>query len=216
MIKVETADDLRRYFNVSRETMIRLERYEALLGRWQKKVNLVSDATLSQFWSRHVEDSVQLLNIVSEKAKKWIDLGSGGGFPALVIAQFWAEQEDKEIHLVESDARKCAFLRMVARETGVKVKIHEMRIEGVIKEVDNIKFDVISARALAPLNKLLGLSAPLFCKNTRAFFLKGKRWQEELTVAKQYWKVDYELVNSMISSEGKVLVLKKPERINNM
>ncbi|MEL0072128.1 MAG: 16S rRNA (guanine(527)-N(7))-methyltransferase RsmG, partial [Rhodobiaceae bacterium] len=169
--------------------------YQALLGKWQQKINLVGPATLAQFWERHVLDSAQLLALAGAQRRVWLDLGSGGGFPGLVLAIMLADNTENaspdtsHVHLVESDRRKSAFLQAVIRETGVPASVHNCRIE--VLATDNPPFladiQAISARALADLSHLLDLLAPFFNSSTIALLHKGRDWQDELTRAEKIW-----------------------------
>jgi 16S rRNA (guanine527-N7)-methyltransferase len=210
-------------FHVSRETRKALEIYEALLIKWQKTINLVGPSTVDLFWERHAADSAQLLDLVPVTSKTWLDIGSGGGFPGLVIAMLWLgasgagaaggdENAGRHVHLIESDQRKCAFMRAVIRETGAPATVHEGRIEAFIDEKTAFfgRIDVVSARALAPLPKLVGMAAPFFESHTKGVFLKGKEWQEELTQARQSWKIDCMAVESRTDKAARVLLCECP------
>lgn len=142
-----------RLVPVSRETLERLDAYVALLGRWRKAVNLISESTFAEVWTRHVADSAQLLDLATE-AKIWVDMGSGAGFPGLVIAIQLADQPNARVHLIESDQRKCAFLREAARVTDAPAIVHNERIETAASGITDV-VDAVSARALAPLPKLI-------------------------------------------------------------
>jgi len=209
-------------FNVSRETRLALEIYETLLQKWQKSINLVGPSTLDQFWHRHAADSAQLLELAPNSAQSWLDLGAGGGFPGLIIAMMWLGREpqgDFQVHLVESDQRKCTFMRTVIRETGCPATVHEGRIEAFSAEwltpekATSPGFDVISARALAPLPKLLELASPFYEIHTKGLFLKGKGWEEELTQARQLWKVECESITSRTDPSGRILVCEYPQKL---
>lgn len=209
-------------YNVSRETRLALEIYETLLIKWQKSINLVGPSTLDQFWWRHAADSAQLLALAPKHATQWLDIGAGGGFPGLVVAMIWlgqADQEERKVHLVESDQRKCAFMRTVIRETGCPALVHECRIEAFApsrdahNEMGGRGFDVISARALAPLPKLFDLAVPFYEIHTKGLFLKGKGWEEELTQARQLWKVECDIVTSHTDAAARVLVCNYPQKI---
>ena len=193
--------------HVSRETIGRLALYESLLRKWQKSINLVSSATLSALWRRHMLDSAQLAALAPESARIWADLGSGGGFPGLVIAIILREFPGFAMHLVESDQRKCVFLREVARETGAPVEVHNTRIEDFAAE-SGLRPDVVSARALAPLPRLLGWAAPLFDPATIGLFLKGQGVEGELTEARKEWIFEAELSPSRSDPSGCVLKLR--------
>ena len=185
-------------FNVSRETITRLLSYQALLGKWQQKINLVGPATLAQFWERHVLDSAQLLALAGAQRRVWLDLGSGGGFPGLVLAIMLADNTENaspdtsHVHLVESDRRKSAFLQAVIRETGVPASVHNCRIEALATDTPPFLADIqaISARALADLSHLLDLLAPFFNSSTIALLHKGRDWQDELTRAEKIWDIE--------------------------
>jgi 16S rRNA (guanine527-N7)-methyltransferase len=172
---------------VSRETSERLTLLVAELARWQKAKNLVSSATLADVWVRHIADSLQLHRLAPE-ARTWLDLGSGGGFPGLVLGICLIEVPGGHIDLVESNARKCAFLRHAARVTGAPVAVHAARIEDVIGEFTG-KVDVVTARALAPLPNLLGWCKELLRTGTLGLFPKGQYLDAELTEASKYWNI---------------------------
>lgn len=204
--QVVDAESFSALFDVSRETMERLATYEALLLKWQKSINLVSAGTLPELWRRHMLDSAQLVTLAPEGARRWADLGSGGGFPGLVIAILLAGRPGFEMHLVESDQRKCIFMREVARATGAPATIHNKRIEAFAEGAG--AFDVVSARALAPLDRLLGWAAPLFGPGTTGLFLKGKGVEDELTLARKSWIFEADLHPSQSDPAGSVLVLR--------
>ncbi|MCF4166819.1 16S rRNA (guanine(527)-N(7))-methyltransferase RsmG [Zavarzinia compransoris] len=171
---------------VSRETLARLAAYAALLIKWQPKINLVGPATMADLWRRHMLDSTQLLPLLPEvppgRPRRIVDLGSGAGFPGLVLSIMGAG----EVHLVESDQRKCAFLREAARISGADVTIHASRIE----TLPPLDADVITARALAPLEKLLAWAAPHQSAHTIHIFPKGKEAEAELTKAAAVSKLE--------------------------
>ncbi|OZB04968.1 MAG: 16S rRNA (guanine(527)-N(7))-methyltransferase RsmG, partial [Rhizobiales bacterium 39-66-18] len=181
--------------NVSRETFSRLETIANLLTKWQKTINLVSPATIPELWTRHIADSLQLMTHVNYDVRAWVDLGSGGGFPGLVVAAVLAERDGGHVDLVESDSRKSAFLREAARLADLPVSVHPQRIEQVAEALAPGKH-VVSARALAPLPKLLALAAPFFAAGAIGIFPKGKDWQRELTEARKDWTLDLELRDS--------------------
>ncbi len=193
-------------FDVSRETLDRLDLYARLLGQWQKAVNLVSAKTMPQVWERHFADSAQLYRMAPE-AKRWSDLGSGAGFPGLVVAILMAESGAGRVTLVESDVRKCAFMREVARQTGITVDIVDERIESFSTSgrISETAVDVISARALAPLDRLLELSSALFSRNTLGLFLKGRELRSELDEAQRRWAFDSTVVPSLTDASGQIL-----------
>ena len=171
--------------NVSRETIQRLEGYAALLRKWTPAINLVAASTLDDLWSRHMADSAQLLDLAPEGARLWVDMGSGGGFPGLVVAILAAERRPSlKVALIESDLRKATFLRTVAREVGVTVDVHAHRIE----EVAPMGADVVSARALAPLARLLPLAERHLAAGGTALFQKGASHASEVAEALAHWR----------------------------
>ena len=198
--------DFSAQFNVSRETMQQLVAYQALLGKWQQKINLVGPATLEQFWTRHVADSAQLLGLAKADQLVWLDLGSGGGFPGLVLAMM-LQPRGGYVHLVESDERKVAFLRTVIRETGAPAEVHLSRIEALAADQPEalVGVQVITARALADLPKLLPWVAPFFTSSTIALLHKGRGWQEELTEAEQSWKLQAEILQSVTDEAARII-----------
>jgi 16S rRNA (guanine527-N7)-methyltransferase len=219
-------DDFAAAFNVSRETIERLATYERLLRQWQKAVNLVAASTLEDIWHRHFADSAQLV-LLAPQARTWIDLGSGAGFPGLVVAlmgadsgvtfppaRLWGEGTARVV-LIESNARKCAFLREVVREIGVgarvAVDILSTRIETAATQASLQGPDVVSARALAPFGKLIDLAAPLFASSTVGLFLKGRDVAAELEAAKGTWKFNVELAQSRAERDGRVVVVRNLE-----
>ncbi len=201
--QVTDSESFSGFFDVSRETMDRLLIYEALLRKWQKSINLVSATSLPELWRRHMLDSAQLAALAPESARRWIDLGSGGGFPGLVVAILLRERPGFHMHLVESDQRKCVFLREVARVTEAPVTVHAARIESFAKGAEPA--DVVSARALAPLDRLFGWAVPLFGPDTLGLFLKGQGVRDELTLARESWIFDAELSPSQSDPQGSVL-----------
>ncbi len=182
---------------VSRETRDRLTAYEAVLRKWQPKINLVGPSTLPDLWRRHFLDSAQLLPLLPEGARVLVDLGSGAGFPGLVLAILGVP----EVHLVESDSRKAAFLREAARVAGVSVTVHNKRIE----TVTGIAADVVTARALAPLSDLLSWSFPFLGARGTGLFLKGQTLDDELTAAAKSWTLRCERFDSRSDPTGTIL-----------
>jgi 16S rRNA (guanine527-N7)-methyltransferase len=204
---IKGPEDFAAAFDVPRETVEKLTLYAALLDRWQKAVNLVSQATLNDVWHRHFADSAQLLKHAPD-AKSWVDLGSGGGFPGLVIAILCTNHENCIVHLVESNGRKCAFLSDVARQTGVRVRVHQQRIE-VLAKGDTIgSMDVVSGRALAPLGRLLGLASGFFDTGTTGMFLKGREAGQEIDDASAQWHFDHRILPSRTNQDGCIVEVK--------
>jgi 16S rRNA (guanine527-N7)-methyltransferase len=206
--RIDGPDEFQRAFSVSRETTDRLVLYEALLGQWQKAVNLVAPKTLTEIWHRHFADSAQLARLVPPNAQNLLDLGSGGGFPGLVLAIVLMERGPLRVTLVESDTRKAAFLREVARQTGVPVDILPMRIENSETQRRVGQVDVVTVRALAPLSRLLGLAAPFFAPRTVGLFLKGRDLHGEISEAREGWRFDVELVASLTDAQGQIAVVR--------
>ncbi|MBF9198238.1 16S rRNA (guanine(527)-N(7))-methyltransferase RsmG [Microvirga terrestris] len=198
MTAAKSASDL----NVSRETFEKLKLLERELRRWQSIKNLVGPATLDQIWERHIVDSLQLLDLAPE-SKTWLDLGSGAGFPGLVLAIAGAERGLK-VHLVESNSRKCAFLRQIARLTGSPATVHEARLETVIPGFVG-KADVVSARALAALPQLLEWTEPMLKAGTIGLFPKGRDAEIELTEARKRWTFEAETLPSLTDSDARIL-----------
>jgi len=182
---------------VSRETVARLERYAAALARWQRAINLVGRATLDEVWQRHFLDSAQLIALLPDTAGPLVDLGSGAGFPGLVLAILGVP----DVHLIEADTRKAAFLAEAARLTGTEVTLHNRRIEAVPPFVAR----VVTARALAPLPALLGLAHRFFGPDTVGLFPKGRDWRRELTLAEEAWTMDLRCLPSVVDSDSLIM-----------
>lgn len=182
---------------VSRETMARLQIYADLLVKWQTAINLVGPKTLPDLWSRHFLDSAQLFPLLPPGTRTLVDLGSGAGFPGLVLAIMGVP----DVHLVESDARKGTFMREVARETGAKATVHTARIE----QAAAFPADVVTARALAPLDTLFGYAERFWGPATVGFFLKGEAVEGELTAATESWTFATERIASRSDAAGVVL-----------
>lgn len=166
---------------VSQETIDRLETYRRLLVEWSERMNLVGPKELELFWSRHALDSAQLLKFAPE-AKSWVDLGSGAGFPALVVASFLAGQPGAQVHLVESIGKKAKFLMAVAAEAGLPATVFNLRIEDFA--AGKGRYDVVTARALAPLPRLIPYAKPILDRGAIGLFHKGADLEAELAAAK--------------------------------
>lgn len=192
---------------VSRETAERLWRYRQLLVRWQEKINLVAPDAIGDLWTRHVADSLQCL-AVAPGALRWIDLGSGSGLPGLVIAIALAQQSGSAHHLVESNRKKCAFLRMAAVECGANVVIHPDRIETVAERMAGVRFDAVTARAVAPLPRLLALAAPLIREGTAGYFHKGRDYMREIEDSRGLWQFDLITHESRIAADSALLEIR--------
>jgi 16S rRNA (guanine527-N7)-methyltransferase len=197
--------------NVSRETFSRLKSLEDLLLKWQKSHNLVASSTLPELWVRHIADSLQL-HALAPDAKAWVDLGSGGGFPGLVLGCALAGLPGARIDLIESNAKKSAFLREAVRILGIPGYVHNARIEYVTQSWDR-PIEVITARALAPLPQLLDYAVPLLEKGAQALFLKGQDVDAELTEAAKYWNVDADILPSLTHPGGRILRIRTAVRL---
>jgi 16S rRNA (guanine527-N7)-methyltransferase len=208
-------------FHVSRETSDRLTRFVALLCERQQRMNLVASSTIPQVWTRHVADSLQLLSLAPE-ARRWADLGSGAGFPGLVIACALADLSATEVpgaeaapgahvDLVESIGKKAAFLNEAVVATGAPATVHHARIEAVMPKLAG-HVDIVTARALAPLSDLLTMINPFMEKGAKALLHKGQDVDAELTEAAKYWNIDYDAVPSQTDPRGRILVVRRLKR----
>ncbi len=189
--------DFQAVAGVSRETISRLEVYAGELVRWQKTTNLVGASTLGDLWQRHMLDSLQLLRFLPEEPTPLIDLGSGAGFPGLVLAIAGVA----DVHLVEADGRKATFLSEVARLTETDITLHTNRIE----HVKSLPAAVVTARALAPLPALLTHAARFSGPSTVGLFHKGRDWRRELTEAREAWTMDVRCEPSIVESESVIM-----------
>lgn len=194
-------------FHLADATREDLARFVRLLGEWQRAHNLVAPSTLGEVWTRHVADSLQLLEHAPEDWREWVDLGSGAGFPGLVVAIASKGHPERHITLVESNGKKAAFLRAAIRETGANASVAAERIERHAEKFGR-RADVVSARALAPLAELLGLAEPYAHEETLMLFLKGKEYVQELSVASQSWDFDVVDYPSATDSSGRVLAIR--------
>jgi 16S rRNA (guanine527-N7)-methyltransferase len=202
-------------FDVSRETIARLDRFVDLLLAWQRRTNLISSSTIPTLWTRHVADSLQLLQLAETTSPRagegrvgdvWLDLGSGGGFPGIVLACALADVLGSRIHLIESNMKKASFLREAVRETKVPGIVHAARIETLVPML-GAAADYVTARALAPLPDLLEMVAPFLKKGAKAFLLKGQDLGIELTEATKRWNIEAESVPSKTSKTGRILIV---------
>lgn len=190
--------------NVSRETFERLKIYESLLHKWNPRINLVARSTLDSAWTRHILDSAQIYHLAPHPVAHWADLGSGGGFPGLVVAIMGMEAESPAaVTLVESDTRKCTFLRTVIRETGAPAKVINDRIENI----DPLQANVLSARALADLTTLLGFADQHLSKTGMAIFPKGESWAKELSDAERAWSFSHRVAKSKTETGPVILTV---------
>lgn len=190
--------------SVSRETLDKLDHFAALFDKWAQTINLVAPSTKEQLWRRHIADSAQLWNILPEP-KQWIDLGSGGGFPGIVMAILLSQFRDGWVHLVESNQKKASFLRIALAETGARGSVHTIRIEEAPGKLE--KCDVISARALADLDRLCEYSHPWMVRSSscRALLHKGRDYVAEIAKARGRWDFDLVVHQSAIEADSVVL-----------
>ena len=194
---------------VSRETVARLDRFAALLLDWHGRMNLIAASTVPTLWTRHIADSLQLLAIAPQ-ARKWADLGSGGGFPGLPIACALAEQNSAEVHLIESNKKKAAFLREAVRVTGAPAVVHAERVAD-FAQASRGELDAVTARALAPLPELLSIAYPLLKRGALGLFPKGQDVEAELTQATKCWSIQASLVPSRTDPESRVVLIRRAE-----
>jgi 16S rRNA (guanine527-N7)-methyltransferase len=191
---------------VSRETVARLDRFVALLIERAERTNLIGRSTIPTLWTRHIADSLQLLPL-GEGARAWIDLGSGAGFPGLVIACALADDPQARVHLVESIGKKVAFLREAVSVTGAPALIHHARIEDFARSFAE-SVDVVTARALAPMETLLGLAYPLLKRGGRGLFLKGRDAVRELTESAESWNIAASQLPSKTNPQGRIVIVR--------
>lgn len=203
-----TPEEFGRHADVSRETLARFRTYETLIKKWNPRINLVSKASLDELWARHFLDSVQVFEAGS-RVGRWADLGTGGGFPGIVVAIMAAEKcPGMDVICVESDARKAVFLKTVLRETGVKGTVLSERIE----EVAPLKADIVSARALASLSDLLGYADRHLADGGKAILPKGADHEKELKEALETWSFQADKLPSKTNPEAVVLRIGEIER----
>jgi 16S rRNA (guanine527-N7)-methyltransferase len=193
---------------VSRETLVRLDRFVTLFLDTQSHTNLIGLRSVAELWTRHIADSLQLLGLAPQ-ARVWLDLGSGGGFPGVVLACALADRPGSAVHLVESTGKKAAFLRKVCGELALPATVHHRRIEDLSLA---IAADVVTARALAPLPTLLGYVAPLLKPGAQALLLKGQDVEVELTEAAKYWNIEAELAPSRTNPASRIVIVRGLQR----
>jgi 16S rRNA (guanine527-N7)-methyltransferase len=194
---------LNSHVPVSRETVHRLSLYHDLLIKWQSKTNLVSDDSLANAWRRHFLDSLQLLPQLPSLSSIIIDLGSGAGFPGMVLAIAGGSN----VHLIESDTKKISFLQEVARVTQTKVHLHHQRIE----QVSGLAGDVIVARGCSDLNQLLSYASTFVSHGTICLFHKGKNYSNDISDAKKYWQFDHVIIPSVTDQQGVIIKISHME-----
>ena len=194
-----------RYFNVSRETLDLFCEYEALLSKWNKKINLVSKNSLFDIWERHFLDSGQIINHVEASGKRWVDLGSGAGFPGLVVALLLRDRKiDCDIILVEKNLKKVFFLKEVVRKLYLNVKV----LNKNIRTIETLNADIVSARAFSELNELIEIAYNHRKEDGICLFLKGENYRYELDKTLNYWFFDYDIVISHSNSSGNIIRVK--------
>jgi 16S rRNA (guanine527-N7)-methyltransferase len=198
---------------VSDDALARLDKFAELLIEWQNRINLVGPSTVPRLWTRHIADSLQLLSL-APSAKVWMDLGSGGGFPGVVLACALAETPGAAVHLVERVAKKAAFLREAIRVTGAPGIVHPADIGDIVDRLAG-SIDCVTARAVAPLHQLIGLVEPLVRRGATALFLKGQDVEAELTEATKYWNIEPKLHSSRTGGHGWIVELDHIERQNS-
>lgn len=196
---------------VSRETVERLEAFEALFRKWSSVINLASPSTLADLWHRHILDSAQLYPLANG-AQKWLDLGSGGGFPGIVLASLMKETPGASIDLVESVGKKAAFLRTAVGHLAVPARVHDARIESVWPIIDTP--DIVTARALASLADLFVLAEPWLTTGATALFQKGRDYQRELDESRNAWSFDLIEYPSSIDKASVILQITNLQRLN--
>jgi 16S rRNA (guanine527-N7)-methyltransferase len=205
-----TAAEFQAAWGASDAQMADLTAYLALLTEWNAVMNLVGPSALAEFWPRHAYDSAQLLRFAPE-ARTWADLGAGAGFPGLVLAILLKGAPGAKVHLVESMAKRCRFLSEVAQKLGLPAEIHNARAEDL-----GIRVDIVTARACAPLFRLLGYAEPFFKRGATGLFLKGQDVVSELTEATKYWKFEAELSVSSSHPDGRILQVKGLSRVRKV
>ena len=197
--------DFMRYFNVSRETLDLFCDYEALLSKWNKKINLVSKNSLLDIWERHFLDSGQIINHVEAAGKRWVDLGSGAGFPGLVVALLLRDRKiDCDIILVEKNLKKVFFLKEVVRKLDLNVEV----LNKNIRTIEPLNADILSARAFSELNELIEIAYHHRKERGVCLFLKGENYRRELDKTLNYWFFHYDVVYSYSNSSGNIIRVK--------
>ena len=215
----DEAENFAREMSVSRETLTKIALYLDLLRDASSKVNLVSRADLPHLWHRHVMDSAQLVDLAPSSAKTWLDLGSGAGFPSVVLALLLRDQPEFSIHLVESKKKKILFLEDVIKKTGIKAHLYPQRVEDMARRNPPqklpSKINVLTARALAPLPRLLDLIFPFFKQNPNMIALlpKGHNLDREMANLSQRWKIKYDSFSSRTDSRARILKIRSLCRV---
>ncbi len=206
--EINTPEDIARVFSVSRETVDKLKIYESVLRKWQRAVNLVAPKSLPNIWHRHFADSLQISGLVPDTAQTLVDLGSGGGFPGLVLAAHYSAAGGPTVTLVESDQRKAAFLREAARAMEISVEILSTRIENGANLAALTGVSVVTARALARLPSLFDLVQPFISDETVCIFMKGRDAAREIAEARQDWSFESAEHVSMTDAQARIVVVR--------
>lgn len=200
-----TAEEFQKAANVSRETLDRFRVYFELLLNWQKKINLIGPGTEKDVWGRHFLDSAQVLGLVNKagikKNRSWLDIGSGAGFPGLVLSLLG----ENNVFLVEPSPKKCAFLRAVIRKTGARADVLQSKVE----DLSPFPVDIVTSRALAPVEQLLEWGAPFLAEGGEFWLLKGETGDQELTLAMKNNNMKSEIFQSLTDKSGKILRIRK-------
>jgi 16S rRNA (guanine527-N7)-methyltransferase len=204
-------DDLVRLVSVSRETLTRVRRFLDVLDEWRTRINLIGPGEGRHIWRRHVLDSLQLADLLGHDDLAIADLGSGAGFPGLILACAMAERPGASVTLVEKSVRKCQFLEAAVVAVGLPAKVLNQRLED---PAPRERFDVVTARALAPLPRLLGYAHAWLKPSGKALLMKGRDAVAELTLARESWTFDLSTRTSLSSPEGQILAVSalKPRR----
>ncbi len=205
--KTSVINLIERDYNVSRETISKLEIYAECLIEWQSKFNLIGKSTINSLWHRHILDSIQLVSTIPEDFQSLMDIGTGAGLPGFILAIYY-NQLGKEIYLVDSNKKKCTFLDYVATRCNVDVKIYAERLQDLAVQ-DSFKVDVITARAFASIDNIMSLSRPYTHKKTKYLLQKGVNAKSELTNAKISSKLRVELINSVTQENSYILNIER-------
>lgn len=211
MIHMATARSIAAELNVSRESWRRLEIYVELLDKWQRRIDLIGPATVDDIWQRHVADGLQLLPLVRPNVRMVLDLGSGAGIPGLIIAIGLQGRQPVAVHLVESTAKKAAFLHQAVMATGAPAVVRNCRIEELVRTNRLLEPQLVTARALAPLPRLLDLAAPWLERGAYGLFPKGQDVEIELTESAKSWRIGYVKHPSLLDPRGCILEVREVE-----
>ena len=211
-----TPDAIVEQFNVSRESRLLLDLYADLLRKWQQRINLIAPSTEPQIWQRHIADGLQLVRFIPYKPVRIVDIGTGSGIPGIVLAIMLTSRPGSEVHLVESNGKKAAFLGEVIRKTGIPAKVHRCRFEDLVPESLGDPVDILTARAVAPLCELLSLCEEWLNNGAKALFCKGQDVGAELTEATKYWRIDCIQQPSLCDSRGCILDIREIERVTRV